>query len=134
MKIKYFVVLAILVTAIFGFGGIANAAQENIVTDCLSTVGGTNYSTVERISCLQNLIARIMQQIKQLQSQQGDNSTQVWCHTFEKNLKIGDTGSGVFPLRTALSKSGFQVDGIGGEGGDEFDEETASLVIKLQSK
>ena len=41
-------------------------------------------------------------QLAQLQSQPA-----TWCHDFNVNLKIGDMGSEVSALHTALSKDGF---------------------------
>lgn len=66
--------------------------------------------------------------------------TQPWCHTFNTNLKIGDSGSDVRALGTVLTKEGFGnaryaeglVDPISDTG--DFIEPTAAAVSGFQEK
>ncbi len=139
MKIKSLLITAVLATAILCCG-VANvhAAKATTAADCLSVVGGTNYTTDERISCLQDLITQLMAQIKNLQSQQG--TTQAWCHTFNNYLVAGSTGSEVDDLWTALGKDNpiiapslsYDHEGMGQP--DTFGENTAAAVVQFQGK
>jgi len=128
MKIKSLLITAVLATAILCCGPAnTHAAKATTAADCLSVVGGTNYSTDERISCLQDLITQLMAQIKNLQSQQ--STTQNWCHTFNTNLGIDHVADNELgALWTALSKEGFNVQA------GKFDETTASAVTGFQEK
>ncbi len=56
-----------------------------------------------------------------------------WCHTFNTNLKYGDTGTEVQALQTALEKEGFTISTIEKTGGD-FGDSTASAVVGFQNK
>ena len=68
------------------------------------------------------------------------NTTQPWCHTFNTNLKIGDSGSEVRALGTALTKEGFGntmyaeglIDPISDDG--VYIEPTAAAVSGFQEK
>lgn len=56
--------------------------------------------------------------------------TQTWCHTFNMNLKVGDTGNEVVSLNFALQKEGFNP----GEKSPTFDDLTAAAVTGFQQK
>jgi hypothetical protein len=128
MKIKSLIIIAVLSTAILCFGATTIRAAQDM--SCMGTVGGTNYSTEEKIICLQNVIATLMAQIQALQSQQ--NSVQTWCHTFDKNLGFANSGSTeVGDLKTALIKSGVWPNEAVTY---DYDEETAAYVVKFQEK
>ena len=125
MKIKSLVVLAVLATAIFCFGGIASAQTLTIAQ-------------------LQAEIASLMAQLAQLQGQQG--ATQAWCHTFNNNLGVGqvdaNTNGENYNLQVALSKQGFLTqDNINQDNGTganalpaSFGENTAAAVVQFQTK
>jgi hypothetical protein len=53
-----------------------------------------------------------------------------WCHTFNTNLRVGDSGTDVTALRTALSNNGFP----NPYRSSFFDERLASLVSGFQEK
>ncbi|MFA5348893.1 MAG: hypothetical protein WC309_00810 [Candidatus Paceibacterota bacterium] len=79
----------------------------------------------EQIAALQAQLAKLQQQLAELQG-----STQTsWCHNFNINLKIGDTGQEVSALMTALQKEGISITGANG-----FDEIIASAVTEFQNK
>jgi hypothetical protein len=76
---------------------------------------------------------KLLQQILQLQQQVTSMTGQSvsWCHNFNTNLRIGDTGSEVEALQTALKKEGFA---LGDDKTGEFGEYTASAVVAFQEK
>lgn len=82
-------------------------------------------------------IAELQAQIEELKKQLTQNSSStVWCHTFNKNLQIGNKGDEILALRTALSKEGI-LEGIVSGVSDipvEFDEQTASVIVEFQEK
>lgn len=82
---------------------------------------------------LQALILQLKQQIAQFQQQLAQAQIQAnsvnWCHDFNTKLRIGDSGSEVSALKTALQKEGLLP-----EITNEFDEETASAVVAFQEK
>ena len=112
MKIKYFLITAVLVTAILCFGGAVNAQTDNSAL----------------IAQLQAQIQLLMQQIQQLTSQQGGQS---WCHTFNNYSVAGSTSGDVTYLQTALTKQGFDVSG---DTQGIFSDDTAAAVVQFQSK
>jgi|GEM_PF-4613779 len=65
-------------------------------------------------------------------------ATDVWCHTFNRNLKIGDRSSDVTSLHIALQKSSFSMNAheLAGHNSDygDFGESTASAVTAFQEK
>jgi hypothetical protein len=81
---------------------------------------------LKEIARLQALIAQLQKQLAEIQGKPA-----VWCHDFNVNLKIGDSGSEVEALQTALTKEGFNV---GGDTPGEFGEYTASAVVGFQEK
>ncbi len=88
---------------------------------------------------IQAQINALMAQIKQLQEQlsQMQSTTVQWCHTFNVNLKVGDSGNEVYNLQTALEKEGF---GAGDtmfaqeKQQSSFGEYTAAAVSGFQQK
>ena len=86
------------------------------------------------VSEIQALITQLQQQIAQLQQQlaQIQGQPTAWCHDFNVNLRVGDSGDEVAHLHTALQKDG--VWNVTGFGHTNFDEETASYVVAFQEK
>jgi len=125
MKLRYFLITAVLATAILGFAALPAEAL-------VASPATTNINSM--IAQLQAQIQSLMQQISALQAQQG--TTPTWCHAFNTNLKIGDTGLEVGHLRNALVKngvfSGSQM--IDPPADIEFDEKLASSVVGFQEK
>jgi len=86
---------------------------------------------------LQAQIANLLKQIAQLQAQIGQSeSKQVeWCYDFNANLRIGDAGTAVCSLKTALQKEGFEAEVEKTEEGScKFSEEMASAISGFQQK
>src|SRR3989338_1398895 len=87
---------------------------------------------------IQALIQQLQQQIAQLQKQlaETEKTPAAWCHDFNTNLRIGDSGDEVMALQTALGKEGFPVMDIeeNGQGNNVFGEFTASAVVGFQEK
>ena len=118
MKMKSFLITAVLATAIFGFGASANAQVD----------------TQALIAQLQAQITQLLVQIQVLQAQQGVTPV-VWCHTFDKNLRFGDSGNEVSALVKALVKEGV-IDNSLNENiqGEDFNEQIASSIVEFQEK
>ena len=106
-------------------------------------LGATSAEIQSQIQALMAQIQSLQQQIAQLQSQR-DNIRE-WCHTFNTNLMIGNTGDEVSALQTALQKEGFSIsnDNIAKSGGTpmvayslpaNFGESTASAITGFQEK
>jgi hypothetical protein len=84
--------------------------------------------TVEQLKAMiQQLQVQIAQLYEQLNRAQGQS--QSWCYNFNKDLRIGESGSDVRALQTALQKEGFSIQISG-----NFDEITASAVVGFQEK
>jgi Ca2+-binding EF-hand superfamily protein len=114
MKFRYFLVTAVLATAILCSATSASAQSTDINT---------------MIAQLQAQIASLLAQIADLQAQQG--TTTPWCHTFNKNLGFADSGSSeVGYLQTALAKESFG----SGDSGNIYGEATAAAVVGFQEK
>jgi hypothetical protein len=115
MKIKSVVIAVTLAIAVIGLGFSVKAQT-------------TDQSAL--IAQLQAQIQVLMQQIAALTQQQGG---QAWCHTFNKNLKIGDSGNEIESIIKILSKEGvFNPDNVVAK--YSFDENIASAVVGLQEK
>jgi len=123
MRIKYFVVFAILLTVLFGFSG--------------NTKALTIAELQVQVNALLQQLAQLQEQLKQAQN----NDSQVkWCYNFTKNLRIGDTGKDVEALWTALNKEypgdvlniSYDHEGMGQP--NKFGEYTASAVSEFQEK
>lgn len=126
MRIKSLVIIAVLATAIFGFSGVPNV---HAAVNCMA------YSDISsQVSCLQQVIAELVQQLSQLQTQQGTTPT-AWCHTFNVYLYAYAKGDGliqeVAALQTALTKEGFNVSG---DSKGTFGDATAAAVVAFQGK
>jgi hypothetical protein len=81
---------------------------------------------LKEIARLQALIAQLQKQLAELQGKPA-----AWCHDFNVNLKIGDSGLEVEALQTALEKEGFDVSK---DPKGYFGEYTASAVVGFQEK
>ena len=81
-------------------------------------------------------IAELLTQISALQKQldEAQGVQAVWCHTFGRNLKYGDSNDDVQALETALVKEGFSVTEHSGNFLAVFDEKMASSVVGFQQK
>jgi len=116
MKKYYFIIVALLITLVLPNVSSAQTAEE----------------LQARINALITQIQSLQSQLTQVQSPQST----VWCYNFNANLKVGDTGSEVRNLITALKKEGFEIDDS--ERGDSanatFDESTASAISGFQQK
>jgi murein L,D-transpeptidase YcbB/YkuD len=91
----------------------------------------TQAATVQE---LQAQITALQAQLQQLQSQltQTQGTTATWCHDFNVNLKVGDSGAEVIALHAALSKEDSQT--LVSTGDDNFSEITTSAVSSFQQK
>lgn len=99
------------------------------------SLADTNADVQAKIQSIMVQIKALQDQLARLQSQRGD-AVQKWCHTFNSNLKIGDNGSEVYALQTALIKDG--TDSIGVDSDEvqnqAFGEVTAAAVTGFQEK
>lgn len=79
-------------------------------------------------------ITALKEQIISLQQQLGTTKPveQAWCHAFNSNLRVGDSGKEVAALQEALSRSGFAVGNDQGQA--TFGEQTAAAVVGFQQK
>ena len=84
------------------------------------------------ITEIQALIQQLQQQIAQLQQQLkvAQEKPEVWCHDFNVNLRIGESGSEVQVLWTVLEKEGLDP----GDTHTSFGETMASAVVGFQEK
>jgi hypothetical protein len=119
---KIFLVITFLVVSIGIFGMKASIAKAITIEELLA-----------QIAKLRAQIAQLQQQLAELQGKPA-----VWCHDFNVNLKIGDTGDEVYALQTALEKEGL-FPPPGGIARAEtqiptFGEYTASAVVAFQEK
>ncbi len=117
MRIKYFLITAILVTAV------------------LCSAGFVKAQTVDNSALIAQLKAQIqalMQQIAALQDQQ--STTQTWCHTFNANIGVGVKKGNpeIDALTVALQKEGIIEQGTTFSEG--YDENLASAVTGFQEK
>lgn len=123
MKIKSIIILTVLTTTIFVFTAIP------ITTRAACSAG--NEITCQ-INALLDQIKELQAQIAQLQAQQ--DTTQTWCHTFNKNLRIGDNNQEIDDLRTALYRDGERLPIAGDVEGTNFDDQVAASVVAFQEK
>ena len=114
MRIKSLLVTAVLATAVLCFG---------------PSVGAQGVDVQAQIQALLQQIAALQAQLQVLQGQQ--QGTTPWCHTFNKNLRIGDSGPEIDMLATALSKEGLFSTA---RAYPDFDEYIASAVVQFQEK
>jgi len=105
--------------------------------------GATSAEIQSQIQAIMAQIQALQQKLAQLQNQQGDD--RAWCHTFNTNLMIGNTGDEVNALQIVLQKEGFSIssDEMAKTGGTpgvaysvpaNFSESTASAVTGFQEK
>lgn len=124
MKFKI-IIASILFISVFGFYQTAFAMTD-----------------AERAALIVQLQAQIVQLQQQLQrlvastavSPQNNVSTETgssWCHTFNKNMVKGDTGSEVSALQTALAKHGYDVSA---DAAGVYGVATFNAVVKFQEK
>jgi len=114
MNTKKLIIASVLAVAILGFGFVASAQTTNVQA---------------LIAQLQAQIAQLQVQLRALIVQQ--QSGQTWCYTFNKNLKIDDSGPEIDMLATALSKEGLFSTA---RTYPNFDEYIASAVVQFQEK
>jgi hypothetical protein len=113
MKIKNFIAIAVLVTAILGFGQNASAV------------------TIEELLAQ---IAQLQAQIVAMQAQQQTQTqTQTWCHTFNTNMGYGATGSDFEALITVLEKEGILEFNYENKP-SAYDEVIGSAIVEFQEK
>ncbi len=97
-----------------------------------------SFSSAATAEELQVQISALLAQIQSLKAQlaQVQGQPVAWCHNFNANLKVGDTGSEVGNLITALKREGFEINNL--EQGDSvdvsFEESIASAVSGFQQK
>ena len=112
MKIKYFLVIAVLITSILVSAN-AVSAQDNSAL----------------IAQLQAQIVQLQAQLQALLAQQGG---QTWCHIFNANLGFANSGSSeVSHLHTALQKQNIS---YGSDNTNKYSEDTAAAVVQFQAK
>jgi len=117
MKIKSFLVAAILLSAVFCVtsGALAMTAQERQTL----------------IAQIRAQIDQLLAQVQILRSQQG--TTAAWCHTFNTDLDMLSTGSEVAALQTALQKEGFSI-ASSELNSQTFASSTGQAVINFKTK
>ena len=89
------------------------------------------------IAELEQIIVDLKAQIVELQSQlaatqQGDEDTVEWCHTFRRNLRYGSTGPEVRALQTTLEKE--ELYEAGKDASGKFGMFTSAAVVAFQEK
>lgn len=118
MKTKSYIVIAILLVAVFGFiatpvGALTSAQINQLITQ------------------LQAQIAQLLQQIEVLQAQQQGIPVN-WCHSFNRNLGYANSGQDdVGHLHTALNKAGIS---FSPDTGNTYGTGTANAVTAFQEK
>jgi hypothetical protein len=134
MKIKYLVFVLFFLTAILNFAPSVNAQTTN----CMSLSGKD-----AQISCLRELIAKLMYEVYQMQNAGQTTSTTTpvadttttsgtWCHTFNINLGYSNIWNAeVSYLHTALEKQGLS---YAPDMGNIYVHGTATAVAKFQEK
>ena len=97
-----------------------------------------NITIVEAASVaeLKLMIAELQEKIMVLQVKLGEavKLEETWCHDFNVNLKIGDSGAEVSALEQALVGEGFPVTEHSSNFPAVFDEKMASSVVGFQEK
>ena len=122
MKIKSFLITAVLTIAVLCSAGFAKA------------------QTTDNSALIAQLRAEIQLLIQQIAQLQGQQSTTAWCHTFNSYLVAGSTGSEVDNLWTALGKNdpsvagSLSLDHAGMGQPSTFGDNTATAVVAFQGK
>ena len=80
---------------------------------------------------LQTQIAALLAEVQRLQAKitQMQGTPAQWCHTFNTNLMMGQNGTEITALQTALQKDGESITVT-----NSFDDQTASAVTGFQEK
>ena len=87
-------------------------------------------STIAELTAMLNsLLAQVVSLQQQITEQTG--TTTSWCHTFNTNIKHGNSGEEVKALQTVLTKENFDVSK---DKSGYFEEYTASAVVGFQQK
>jgi hypothetical protein len=89
-------------------------------------------ATIEELTALINSLKAQLQQLES-QLSQAQQGTTAWCHDFNVNLKMGDSGYEVSNLYSALFKNGL-VEERSSNFTNNFDEYVASAVSGFQEK
>ena len=89
----------------------------------------TTEEILAQIKTLQEQITQLQKQLKEVGGEEV-----AWCHNFNVNLRIGDSGDEVSALNNALLKEGFDVDYTLSSPSSYFSEKTASAVTGFQEK
>lgn len=120
MKIKSLLIFAVLVTAVLCTGGAASAQSAD---------------NSALIAQLQAQVQALLQQIAQLQAQQGTGTTTdtAWCYTFTKNMGYGAKGADYDALITVLNKEGLANFTSTSKPG-QYNKIVGDAVVKLQAK
>lgn len=114
---------------------------KKIILTILSIVlifGITKPASALTIDDLKAMILQLQQQITDLQKQLNTSSSSeagktAWCHTFNFNLRYGDSGTEVNNLQTALTKDGFSIL-VQEDMSNTFGDHTAAAVVQFQEK
>lgn len=117
MKVKYSLLTIVLTVSILFFGTTATAQISEADLQAM-------------IAQLQAQISLLLQQVAQLQAEQG--TTQTWCYTFNNNLGYKSSGNtDVGFLHSALEKEGIS---YAPDIGNTYSNGTASAVVQFQEK
>src|SRR3990167_429751 len=118
MKVKSVLITAVLATVLLSFSISANAQTTDMQA---------------LITQIRQQITQLQAQIVQLQAQQGTITAPAWCHTFNTNLRIGDSGMEISSLVRALEKENIYISG-GQNLPTTFNDQVSSAVIVFQEK
>lgn len=103
-----------------------------IVSAVLITPVATKAVDIQsQIQALMQQIATLQAQLKELQGQQGGESK--WCHTFNANMGIGSSGSGLDALITVFDKESI-AEFLPSNRPSEYNEVVAGMVSAFQQK
>lgn len=132
-----------------------NIKRTTLITAILVFLLAPNFSSAITVSEIQAQLDAILLKVQELQTQltqlnqyvsetttltspypspsPAPSSPTEWCHTFNTNLKIGDSGPEVQALQTALEKQGLTINQDEKTAGS-FGESTASSAVSFQEK
>lgn len=102
-------------------------------------ISSAYFTDADLVEELKSQIANLLKQVQELQAKLAKMQTQTtsWCHTFNKDLRIGDQSEEVANLASALVKEGLLDKSKTFQDGRTslyFDEITASAVSSFQQK
>lgn len=105
-----------------------------VVAIAIAAPLGTNadHTGLHTIEQIRAQIAALQAKLAALLKKQ--ETPQAWCHTFNKNLKLGESNSEVSALKTALRLQGFEIEDSFADDIWLFDEKVASAVVGFQQK